>query len=116
MHELEISKSLFNIIKELIEKNGLKRCIAVVEVGKLTTYAPEPIKFYFNYLKERDSFFDDIEVRLRIKEKPGNLKCKDCGEETLINSYWELLCPRCDSTNTQTYGGDQILVKKMEKW
>ena len=53
MHELAITKQVIQDIMDVVKEKKIEKVKrVVVEVGKLTTYKVEPIKYYFNQLRK----------------------------------------------------------------
>ncbi|MGM5482509.1 MAG: hydrogenase maturation nickel metallochaperone HypA [Nanobdellota archaeon] len=116
MHELDVTKELVKQIKQLMNENSINKGKVFLEMGNLTTYSAEPIKFYYSQLTHADKSFVNKKIKLEIHEKKGELYCKECKTTSKINEIFERICPACGSINTQISGGDELKIKKVEKY
>ena len=109
MHELAITQSLVEQIQELTDK-PLKA--VSLELGELTSYKGEAIEFYFKKITEKDKQFSN--TTLNIKRITGVLQCLDCHKETEMDGQFNVLCPHCDSENTEILQGRDLKITKVE--
>lgn len=116
MHELDVTKELVSQLKEVLETHNIYKGEVMLELGKLTTYVSEPIRFYYTQLTEKDSYFSDKDIQLIIEEKEGQLECNSCGNVSYISDLFERLCPVCNSAETIVNGGNELLIKKVQKY
>lgn len=116
MHELDVTKELIEQVKNIAKKHNVSSGEIIVELGRLTTFVSEPIYFYFEQLTKDDKFFSNKNIQLKIEEKDGSLRCNHCGKVSLVSEVYERICPECNSTDTIIEGGNQLMIKSIEKF
>lgn len=113
MHELAITKSLIESIRQESRKHGISSPKKVfLELGKLSGYVKEPIQMYFEHLKKDVPMLQDTE--LVVKELDGKIECQECHRECPVKESCLILCPVCDSTNVEIIQGKDIVIKNIE--
>ncbi len=113
MHELGATKTLVDLIVEECRKQGIERPIsAVVEVGALTTYSPESIKFYFDALKNGNPVIDKTE--LETITVGAEVVCRKCGKKSILDDPWFIICPECDCREVDIVSGRDLTLKQIK--
>lgn len=113
MHELAITKSLIESIRQESQKHGIKNPKKVfLELGKLSGFVKEPILMYFEHLKKDIPMLKKTE--LVVKELDGKIECNECHKECPVNESCLILCPVCDSKNVEIIQGRDIIIKNIE--
>jgi hydrogenase nickel incorporation protein HypA/HybF len=112
MHELAVTKSLIESIKQEIKKHGIKKPKQIVlELGSLTGYMSDSISFYFDNLKHEVPELKDAE--LKIHNVDAKVECKDCRKEGKVEDCCLIMCPVCDSTNVEVVEGKDFILRKV---
>ena len=113
MHELSATKQIIGLINDECKKAGIKKpSIVKVEIGLLTTYRKDAMLFYFNILKEKETFL--LNTKLDINELAGKIKCNKCNKESVVEESYLMVCPICGSTDVKIIEGNDIIVKEIE--
>lgn len=114
MHELPVTKSIFQIVLKHAEMGDVKRVISVnLEIGALSDLQSEWVQRYFDRLS-RGTVVEG--ARLRINRVPAVFRCNRCQQSFEINSLLEqdLSCERCHSREVTLVSGREYHVKNME--
>lgn len=111
MHELAVTRSILDEIRRVAEKESIRPTFAKVSVGELTTFKPDPIRYYAGVLTENDAFLKGIELDVRIVE--GRIRCEACGAEGLVASELALACADCASFNVSITQGNDVIVETL---
>jgi hydrogenase nickel incorporation protein HypA/HybF len=114
MHELPVTKSIFQIVLKHAEMGDVKRVISVnLEIGALSDLQTEWVQRYFDHLS-RGTVVEG--ARLRIDRVPAVFHCNRCQQLFEINSLLEedLSCERCHSREVTLVSGREYHVKNME--
>ena len=114
MHELHVTKSIFQIVlKHAI--TGNVNCVHSVnlEIGALSDLQGEWIQQYFNRLS-RGTVAEG--AKLKITRVPAVFECNDCHQPFEIDSLLEkdLSCPYCQCREVNLISGREYHVKNME--
>ena len=79
MHEMSLTTSLLDIVREEMNKHGASRLLLVrVRFGALANVVPEALSMAFEVLTQRTEFEG---ARLELEEEPILLACGECGRE-----------------------------------
>ena len=114
MHELSITRKLVEMIKSECKENNIDNPKKiVVEVGKLTNYKKQPIKFYFDLLKKEEDLIKNSELILNTI--PGKIKCNNSGKKSQVDFEVMIFCPECDSHDVEIIEGKDIKLKEIFK-
>ena len=112
MHELAASKALLNLIsKEALDRGIEKPIKAVVSIGFFTTYSGESIKLYFELLQKD---YPGLEYTdLVVEEVEGRVHCKKCKAESIVDTPYIALCPKCESHEVEVLSGREFKLKEI---
>lgn len=111
MHEMSITISMMEIIREEMARNNVSRLKRLkVQVGELTAVEPEALSFCFEaYI--RGTSFDgavlDIEKILYMG------RCGECGTDFHMEGFLQL-CPECEGSDITVLSGDELDIVSME--
>jgi hydrogenase nickel incorporation protein HypA/HybF len=114
MHELYVTKSIFQIVLKHATIGNVSRVISVnLEIGALSDLQAEWIQRYFDRLS-RDTVVEG--AKLHINRKPVVFQCNCCQQSFEINSRFEknLSCPHCRANEIILVSGREYHVKNME--
>jgi len=111
MHEYPITLSIVRITEEELEKSKAKKVLEIkLVVGELTGLVPECIQSYFDIISKGTTVEGAI---LKIEKKSVNIKCNDCGFESLMKLS-KNNCLSCGSSNLKLSGGKEYYIESME--
>lgn len=114
MHELPITKNIFQIVFKHARANNVKRVMSVnLEIGALSDLQSEWVQRYFDHLS-RGTLVEG--AKLKINRVPAVFRCNRCGRSFEINSLLEedLSCEQCHSREVTLVSGREYHVKDME--
>ena len=111
MHEFSIVQSLLQLIEEYAIKNNAKEVKKiVVSVGVLSGVEPHLLEIAFNTFKEGTVAQN---AKLVIEIEKLKINCLDCGTESEKEEL-NMVCPKCNSLNTQIISGEDLILKSLE--
>ena len=111
VHELSLMQEVFKIIEEQVKVNKVSKVHQVcLKVGKMTAIVPTSLSFCFEILSKGTMLEG---AKLEIEEVPVRCKCKECGEEFIVDSFI-FICPECKSTDLEQLSGNEFMVHNME--
>ncbi|HHE39059.1 MAG TPA: hydrogenase maturation nickel metallochaperone HypA [Candidatus Cloacimonetes bacterium] len=112
MHEGAIVHSLFEIAKEIKDKEKLVEIKEVkIIVGKFHQIVEEVMMMHFDLMKTEYEGFAD--AKLIMKEIDVRIKCRNCGEETILNEPI-FFCEKCESFDTELITGKELHIETIE--
>ena len=114
MHELPVTKSIFQIVLKHAEMGDVKKVVSVnLEIGALSDLQTEWVQRYFDHLS-RGTVVEG--AKLKIKRVPAVFRCNHCQQSFEINSLLEedLSCGYCHSRDVSLVSGREYHVKNME--
>ena len=114
MHELQVTKSILDIVlRHAITNNVTKIMTINLSVGELSDLENEWIQHYFDYLA-KDTLAEG--AKLQIERIPVVLKCEECSHSFQVNMKEEkdIRCPECQSKSTTLISGKDYYIKDME--
>jgi len=111
MHEFFVVQNIIRSVEELMEQYPGKKVVKVVLlIGKFSGVEPDLLKTALDFFK-KGSVISEAEVVIETEEL--KLRCNACGKE-FVKDKWDLMCPFCNSLNTEVIAGDQMLLKSVE--
>ena len=114
MHELPVTKSIFQIVLKHARMGNVSKVVAVnLEIGSLSDLQTEWVQRYFDHLS-RGTIVEG--AKLKINRVPAVFRCNHCQHSFEINSLLEeeLSCRRCHSREVTLISGKAYHVKNME--
>ena len=114
MHELAVTKSIFQIVRKHAEMGNVTRVIAVnLEIGALSDLQAEWLQRYFDHLS-RGTIVEG--AKLEVNRVPAVFRCNRCQRSFEINSLLneDLSCTQCHSREVTLVSGREYTVKNME--
>ncbi len=112
MHEGAIVHSLFEIAKEIKEKESLIEIKEVkIIVGKFHQIVEEVMLMHFDLMKPDYNGFE--KAVLKMKEIDVKIKCNKCGEETVLEEPI-FFCEKCESFDTELISGKELHIETIE--
>ena len=114
MHELHVTKSIFQIVLRHAIKGNVN-CVHSVnlEIGALSDLKSEWLQRYFDRLS-RGTVVEG--AKLRITRVPAVFECNECHKLFEMDSLLEedLSCRNCHSREVKLISGREYFVKNME--
>jgi hydrogenase nickel incorporation protein HypA/HybF len=114
MHELQVTKGIFQIVLKHAMKGNVNRVLSVnLEIGALSDLQNEWLQRYFDRLS-RGTVVEG--AQLKITRVPAVFQCNTCQKPFEISSILDdgLLCLKCQSKDVSLVSGKEYLVKCME--
>lgn len=114
MHELPVTKSIYDIVLRHAANNNATRVISVdLEIGALSDLQSEWMQRYFDHLSRGTVA---AEAKLRVNRVPAVFRCKACQQSFEIHSLIDddLACVQCSSGDLVLQSGRQYMVKSIE--
>lgn len=113
MHELAVTRELVGLILRECKKIEMKNPRQIVlELGELTTYTEESLRFYFDMLKMDEPTLR--KTKLVIKKIPICCSCRKCGKESILREILQGRCPGCGSDEIGIVSGRELVLKSIE--
>jgi hydrogenase nickel incorporation protein HypA/HybF len=112
MHELAVVDSLLRQLEAETNRLGVTARVAVVHLrlGKLTTFVPDAITFYFDALKKGTPL---AAARLAVEEVPVAGTCRNCGAAVVVEEL-PFLCAACGSADLDITSGRELEITSLE--
>lgn len=111
MHEYSIVQSLIGLCEEHAKENRAKHVTRVViKVGKLSGVEPQLLQSAFDTFKEQTVC---AEAMLEIQIQPPVVRCRACGEESIIEDAW-FRCHHCQSSDVTCIDGEEMFLQRLE--
>jgi hydrogenase nickel incorporation protein HypA/HybF len=108
---MAIARSILDIAIAAARKEGARRITGInVVAGELRGIVPLQLTFCFSLLAE-ETIARGAFLNVEITRARG--KCRDCEQTFLVENY-HYVCPQCHSSNIQTVGGTELLVRDIE--
>lgn len=114
MHELPITKSIFNSVIRKAESEGAASVTRVVlEIGILRDFIPEMVQKYWDYISP-GSIVEGSKIEIR--EVPASAECGKCGNTYLITreNISRARCPICDYEFGKLVSGSELRIVGIE--
>lgn len=114
MHELPVTKSIFQIVLKHAERSQVSRVLSVnLEIGSLSDLQTEWVQRYFDHLS-RSTIVEG--AQLRIHKVPAVFRCRNCQQRFEIMSLLaeDLACKHCQSKDITMVSGREYHVRSME--
>lgn len=113
MHEIGVAKEIFKAIKELAEKNNLKKITKIrIRVGEQSGVVEELLKHSLC-----DHLFPGTiaaEAELEIVKELLHFRCQNCGKEFNLSGSEIAKCDSCGSENVETISGTDVYLDHLE--
>lgn len=116
MHEMSLTVSLLDIVREEMKKHGAEKLVLVrVRYGALANVVPEALSMAFEVLTV-DTDWDG--ARLELTEEPVRLACGGCGREFEPRAVATALfspCPHCgEEIGHAVLSGKELYIDHIE--
>ena len=114
MHEIAVTKSIFQIVLKHAVKSNVARVVSVnLELGALSDLQAEWLQRYFDHLSQ-GTVVDG--AKLSITRVPAVFRCNSCQLSLEVDSLLEqdLSCGHCQSRELTLVAGREYHVKNME--
>jgi hydrogenase nickel incorporation protein HypA/HybF len=111
MHELSIALNIIEIIKQSVPEQELGSVETVkLKIGEFSNVVVDSLLFSLEVITA-DTYLRNI--KYEIDKIPFKVKCNDCKVE-FTNKYGIVICPNCESKNTQIISGTELKVTEIE--
>jgi hydrogenase nickel incorporation protein HypA/HybF len=111
MHEIRLAAELAGIVTEVAVRENLSSVTRVnLQFGEMIRVAPDIFRFAFEEAV-KGSCAEGSEID--IETVPITLRCRECGEETVIEDM-EFRCSHCHSVDLDIIHGKEMILKSLE--
>lgn len=111
MHELSVTKGIFNTVLESANRAGAKKVNQVnINMGACLDYIPEIIQKYYDELSKGTIAYG---AKIIVNVTPVKIMCNDCKNIMVGNNLFSN-CPKCQSRNLILKNGREILIENIE--
>jgi len=114
MHELPLTKSIFNsVIRKAESSNAESVTKVVLEIGILRDFIPSIVQKYWDYISPGSIAEGSV---IEIREVPAAAVCGKCGTKYLIDreSISEARCPNCSYEFGTLLTGSELRIVGIE--
>ena len=114
MHELSVTKNIYNIVQKHALRNNVSKVISVrLEIGALSDLENDWIQRYFDHLS-KGSVVEG--AKLIIQRIPAQLKCNHCEQIFELNKLpvQGFACSYCQSKNVILLTGREYNIIEMK--
>ena len=111
MHELGLATNILETVRiEMARRDGARALKVELRVGELSAVDRDSLGFCFESLVKGS----DLEpLELSIDWRPHTHRCQACDNVFEVVDY-NLVCPKCASTETRFAGGDELEIAYLE--
>lgn len=112
MHEIGITRNMFDLVLEEAEEAGARTVSKVnLVIGEMTGAVADSVAFYFDLLS-KGTIAEGAEVCVRMV--PPMVICRNCSRTSRLErkTYWT--CPHCEDDRMQIIAGRELIVKSIE--
>jgi len=111
MHEMAITQSMLELVLQEAEKAGASKVVTVnMVIGEMTGIVDRCVETNFELLSQ------DTPAKgaaLTFRKVPVKARCRSCGHVFHpAEIFWQ--CPRCQSTELELTGGDELYIESIE--
>ena len=114
MHELTVTKSIFDIVYKHAVANGVEIVLVVhLDIGALSDLQSQWLQKYFDRLAQGTLCHG---ARLVVRQVPAIFMCGDCQRAFEIHSPQEqdFRCPACKGREVSLVSGREYHIRSME--
>ena len=108
MHELSIAESVVQVASRHAE--GRRVTKVYLKVGHLRQVVPSALAFSFELVAQGTPVEG---AELEVQQVPAAGLCRDCGEETRLESF-PLQCRACGGFDLEILQGEELFVESLE--
>jgi len=111
MHELDVTQSIVDVLLDEMTRRNLSS-VAVVNMrcGRLTTFVPDSIKFYYDSLTKATKLEGS---ELNIEDVPVKGTCNNCNTPLELDEPI-FLCAKCGSPDLEITSGRELEITSIE--
>ncbi|MCP4230388.1 MAG: hydrogenase maturation nickel metallochaperone HypA [bacterium] len=111
MHELDVTQSIVDaLLEEMAQRNLDGITVVNMRCGRLTTFVPDSIRFYYESLTEGTKLEGSA---LNIEDVPVEGKCNACGAKLELADP-VFLCAKCGSPDLEVVSGRELEITSIE--
>lgn len=112
MHEMSITASILEIVRDQMVKNGVEKLKNIkLRIGELTAIEPGSLRFCF----EACTYGSPLEgTVLEIETVPLTGRCSGCNKVFNLEHYFSSVCPHCGGTASGLISGRELDIVSME--
>lgn len=111
MHELSLCEDLLAQVHNIARQHkALSVASVTVRIGPLSGVEPLLLETAFEMCRAGTLAGD---AKLILEPTPVRIQCESCGTEHEVPAN-HLLCPACQSQETQCISGDELILARVE--
>ena len=112
MHEIGITKNMFEIVLKEATKVGARKVRKInLIIGEMTGVMGESMRFYFDFLS-KGTIVEGAEVTIRMV--PPMVLCRNCNMTSKLERKTQWTCPHCQDNRLQLISGKELIVKSID--
>lgn len=112
MHEMSITASILEVIREQMVKSEVKRLKSIkLRIGELTAIEPDSLRFCFEASIDGSPLEGAV---LEIETVPLTGRCSDCSKVFGLEQYLSSVCPHCGGAASDLISGRELDIVSME--
>ncbi len=109
MHELSLCRAIAGVVKP--HAAGRRVDVVRLQVGALRQVVPETLIFCWSLVRDHE---DMPAAELELELVPAQVRCRECGRQSEIESRWSVACPECQSGDVDVVAGEEFLVTSVD--
>ena len=109
MHELSLCRAIARVVRP--HAAGRRVDVVHLRVGALRQVVPETLSFCWTLVRDHE---DMPAAELELELVAAQVRCRDCGAQSQIESRWSVSCPRCGSAEVEVVTGEEFLVTSVD--
>jgi hydrogenase nickel incorporation protein HypA/HybF len=111
VHELSITRSMFDLVMEQAKQAGATRIKGVnIIIGDMTGVVGDCISFYMELISKETIAEGAV---LNIRNVQARAQCRDCKNEFEVKEM-QWVCPSCGSLSIEITAGNELIVESIE--
>lgn len=111
MHELAITRSMFDIVLNYAQAAGAKKVTKIsLVIGEMTGVVAESVQFYLDLLSKTTVAENAV---VSIKSVSPGAKCRHC-HHTFVARELDWTCPNCKEAGIEIVSGKELFVESIE--
>lgn len=112
MHEFGLTMSVMKIALDAAEKQGASKITRIkVKAGEMEGIVADSMQFHFEHLKI-GTIAEGAE--LVVEQVPLIIECSTCGEQSHVDAFEVVICPKCRNFTVEVISGRELMVESIE--
>ena len=112
MHEMSITVSILETVRDQMVKSGVERLKSIkLRIGEMTAVEPDSLRFCFKACTDGSPLEGAV---LDIETVPLTGRCSGCNKVFGLDQYFSSICPHCGGTVSDLVSGRELDIVSME--